>query len=198
MELISLTLSQNYFRSGDAALDISSLLKEGVDAVLYQASKLDKTESLDSKVNWPGLSSQCVSKAKKSFDTGASENEKKWLLAALTIYNFLAEHSSNENLRLGHEISILRIKVNAIRNLGVDYEEELLDVRSINQWFSRVVNLTPQEAEEKSSSWVTLPKDEILRLRNIKNILNALESLKSCDGIYEDFKDWFALKHMLP
>ncbi|MCP5205942.1 MAG: hypothetical protein H7A01_01945 [Hahellaceae bacterium] len=179
-------------------MDISSLLIEGVDAVLDLASQLDQTDNLDADVNWLGLSSQCIGAAQKSFDMGNSVNGKKWLLAALKIHNFLAEHSANENLKLGHEISMLRIKVKAIGHLGIDCEEELLDIRSIRQWFFRKVNLTPEEAEEKSRSWVTIPKDEITRLRNLKNILNALEPLKNCNGIHEDLKEWLALKNKLP
>ena len=151
-------------------------------------------------MNWLALSDQCSSKAKDLLEAGEFKDGKQWILTSIALYDFLSSQSLNENSIIDYEIAAIRLRITAINILGVNQDDELCSVRYIERWFQQRNKYPINVVVEKASNWTLLPKEEILYLRRIKNILSALELLNDLNYYSNEMEieAWFDIKEKLP
>jgi hypothetical protein len=181
-------------------VEISAIIESGPSLILELILGQGIERLNDQNIDWLVLTDICASKAKGYLDSDDLKAGAEWSLAAVKLYEYLASHTDSESLSVSYEISSVRLRINAINVLGVKHDDELRSIKYVEDWFGGKLKLSKDIVAEKASNWMKLPKDEILYLRSIKNILSTLELVKDYNIFTNklEMKAWIGIKNNLP
>lgn len=156
--------------------------------------------------NWLGLASIADSMMREAVRNGDKKSSFEWAEISLKVYEKLAK-SSDESISYSNEISAMMIRVFMIDNFGNLKGNYILDSQKIIDWFYGNLDLPLAEALEKSNKWRVLiqeknlsqleaDRDELIKVRKIKNCLGVIEALKNTGkvSIENEIQKWLVEK----
>jgi hypothetical protein len=148
--------------------------------------------------NWLALAEVAADLA--STGCGNSEGEwHEWALVAVAVYERLAAEAV-PGQRDSPECSSMMLRAHLITLVGSKPGDRVLDRDAIVQCFVNRLPLSTEEARLRSENWTTLPVDQILELRRIKNRLNVIRVLVETSRFQPDdvLRPWLQLHPRFP
>ncbi|AIR98139.1 hypothetical protein [Streptomyces glaucescens] len=138
--------------------------------------------------------------ARMSDDRLAVDIRLRWVRLALTAIRKKAQGSDvDRKAALAEETNV---RVNAIRAFGAAQDGGLLDPVDLCESVFREIGQTPEEVRTKAVLWRSLPPQEMLRLRRVKNLLTPLRGVESLippgDPLHRELSAWLSVIPDLP
>lgn len=94
------------------------------------------------------------------------------------------------------------VRVNAIRSFGATQDRGLRDPADLCEAVFREIGRTPDELRTDAVHWRTLPRQEVLQLRRVKNLLTPLRCVEGLfpmsDPLHGKLSAWLSLIPDLP
>lgn len=162
-----------------------------------------------SEFNWLGMASVADSMMREAVRNDNKKSSFDWAEISLKVYEKLAE-SSDESISYSNELSAMMIRVFMIDNFGEVKGNYILDSQKIIDWFYDNLDLPLADALEKSNKWRRLiqeknfseletDRDELIKVRRIKNCLNVIEALKNTGkvSLENEIQKWLVEKSNL-
>lgn len=160
----------------------------------------------DSEFNWLGLASVAGSMMREAVENGDKKSSFEWAEISLKVYEKLAE-SSEKSISFSNEMSAMIIRIFMINNFGDLKGDYILDSQKIIDWLHGNLDLSLDDALEKSNKWRRLiqeknlseletDRDELIKIRRIKNCLGVIEALKITGkvSIENEIQKWLVEK----
>jgi len=146
--------------------------------------------------NWLGLAEAVTTQASFKQDL-EGQQDLMWALAALAAYRILMGPTSQDD---SLEVSIMHLRAFFIRRYRSLPRSMLLDIDQIVDWFWARLPCSLDEAQQKVNELQTLPADDLLELRRIKNRLAVLVPLVDDQKLQpdEELQRWLELREDLP
>ncbi|MEV5317392.1 hypothetical protein AB0K92_06890 [Streptomyces sp. NPDC052687] len=124
----------------------------------------------------------------------------RWVGLALTAIRRKAQRSDvDSKAALAEETNV---RVNAIRAFGAARDGGLLDPVDLCEGVFREIGQTSEEVRAEAAHWRSLPPQEMLRLRRVKNLLTPLRGVESLippqDPLHRELSAWLSVIPDLP
>lgn len=177
---------------------VKDLLKQE-PAELYNWLKAvrEGTNTVTEDVNWwLGIAQSATSKATKETD---AKVKLQWAEIALLVYEYLAEDLDRTS-RDSFETSAMMFRALMVSQLGINFENPVLNPNLVEDWFFKRLPLSIEEAANKAANWPERPIEEIRQLRRIKNRLLVIKELRK-EGYLKDnaeLSKWIEISESLP
>ncbi|MGD2182432.1 hypothetical protein [Lusitaniella coriacea] len=196
---------------------LSSLLKQDAEQVQFWLKQvLMGQQQVPENFNWHGLAEVAASEATNL--SRLSSNKRLsliWAGIAISIYESLIKEENKDEAKESFLHSLMNLKSCMIVRFGSANKDLILDPTPIIDWFFDSLNISYEEAIEKSSNWkeifrslnseetdfqIKKRKQEILELRLIKNRLKIIKSLVDSNQFSpnEQLKSWLSIRKKLP
>ena len=149
--------------------------------------------------NWLGVAQMASQKATGFEASDDQEARLRWVEIALNVYAYLAKQAER-NARESYQLSAMRLRAAMIIQFEPVTDHPILDIKAITTWFFEQTPIERQEVIQLLRNWRSLPIQEILKLRQIKNRLSVIELLMEEGHLQEDheLRHWLAIKGCLP
>lgn len=193
----------NLFNANDLACKTSSEVKSWLDDVLSR-----KIET-SSEFNWLGLAEVAGSNAREAAVKDERFSSIEWAEISLRIYEKLSK-SSDKTISHSLKTSAMMLRVFMINSFGNLKENHVFDVQKVFDWFYDNLDLSLDSALEFSNKFKGLIKDkkfseletnrnELIKIRKIKNCLGVIGELKLSDKIFieDGIQKWLVEKDNL-
>ncbi|MEV5341473.1 hypothetical protein AB0K93_23790 [Streptomyces sp. NPDC052676] len=137
--------------------------------------------------------------ARMSDDRLADETRLRWVHLALTAIRKKAQRSDiDRKATLAEETNV---RVNAIRAFGAQ-DGGLLDPVDLCEGAFREIGQTSEEVRTEAAQWRSLPPQEMVRLRRVKNLLTPLRGVESLippgHPLHRELSAWLSVIPDLP
>ncbi|MBV1946362.1 hypothetical protein [Streptomyces sp. BV129] len=94
------------------------------------------------------------------------------------------------------------VRAYAIREFGAVPGDEIRDASELCETVFRGIGMSRQDVSAEAAAWQELPRDRMLRLRHVKNLLTPLRSIMDTlgpdDPVRVELSAWLALIPELP
>jgi hypothetical protein len=147
--------------------------------------------------NWLGCSEVCENKARQYAAIGDKKTAKHWQNLAIDLMlhiqsldteNYFSTFARTQRLRaILIDLQLIDSKANTIREIGNDIEH-FLELNNID--FESIQGM----------SWAEVGKKKLTQLRQIKNLMNVIESISDNSKLlqYPEIAMWYSRKSKLP
>jgi len=168
----------------------------------------DRDEATLKHLNWLGLAEYTEAQA---FDkAGTNEVSLDWLRAASAVRDYIAA-TAPSNYRGSAEVSAMMVRARAIRQLGPNHREAVLDPSVIQVWFESRLEIPLVEAQSSGRRWRALggearknalvgERERLRQLRAIKNRLAVIAELARNGKVQlnANLTAWLNVRDQLP
>ncbi len=151
---------------------------------------------------WHGLAEGASSKANQVSPVSSNEDKINWATIAVKIYAYMAS-TLHPLAADSYESSAMTLRAFMIGKYGNIPGHPLLDVGIVERWFFQHLPMTLVEAQNKCPLPLSVYKNQIAtvrELRAIKNSLNVIKALNE-DGYLldsQELQQWVQLRDKLP
>ena len=150
-------------------------------------------------VNWRAVAWIASDNARRKLDLA-------WAEVAAAAYDVLSSDELRQGQQYNYEVDAMMLKVFLIDRLGERQDHPFLDASLVVQWFLSTMSMSPPEVMSLAARIQTVPtsteeyRTTLLELRQIKNRLKVIESIKRTDAVRSsaEVQEWCKLSHLLP
>lgn len=149
--------------------------------------------------NWLGLAQVASQKATGFEASGNQEAKLRWAEIARKENAYLAKQAE-PNARESYELSAMHLRAAMIIQFEPVTDHPIVDIKAITSWFCERTPIERQDVIPLLGNWRSLPIQDILKLRQIKNRLSVIELLMQEGHLQEhpELRQWLAIKSCLP
>ena len=158
-----------------------------------------------SEVNWHGLADSAALRANSSIRIGAHNEALQWARISIISYQHLI---GRVEWHYAHALymSMMMLRVKLIKLLGPKTNDLVLDIDQVYKWFFDNLDVSVEDAIEKSNSWITrvqlqqVEPESIVKLRYIKNRLSVFKEIQKDPRfiLSDELEQWMMIKPMIP
>ncbi|MGW7350320.1 hypothetical protein [Streptomyces sp. NPDC054784] len=123
--------------------------------------------------SWEQIREICVGRLQCS--EGSQEDRVRWAEIAIVVIG--KKDLANKKSKYVPAIEEVRIRVYTINTFGSDRSVDMRNPDKLIRLVMGVLDIDYERAASSACNWQALPADEILRLRRIKNLMSALQTI---------------------
>ncbi|MFG3347655.1 hypothetical protein ACGF1Z_21615 [Streptomyces sp. NPDC048018] len=179
-------------RGGGDAYDITSRSLPELERHVRETA-----DSTASPGHWEQVRDLAVGRMQRNSD--AAETRIRWRHLALSALPKKHSGNTDPKVELAEEVSI---RAYMIRFFGASETDATRQPSDLCAAIFPQIGMTPAEVTQSAEAWQTKPREEILQLRRIKNVLSPLLQIKDVlsrdEKVAPDIHEWLALIPQLP
>jgi len=175
-------------------IDILSKDSEGI--IRWLGPNRETTFKGLPKFNWLGLAYSTAQRAMSERDHSVALN---WATIASFIFDRLINQAQTDDETYALLTSLLNLRSSMITKLGPKFDGDITDVDKMIGIFSSYLPMSYEQAVQMLRTINVMSRDEVLRLRRIKNMINAIDRFDNQALWYGTaLSKWLPLKDTLP